>query len=120
MTKYYIADLRKDWTGQRYVTFWRPNNANYAWPLVWAGKYGQDLVDEKADYYCVKEGRSFIRFPVPVAIVDALGVAPRKGEIDGDTGPVVLNTKANRAKLRRAMYQPSGFRTFPTDLRKAA
>lgn len=120
MTEFYICDLRKDWSRHRYITFWRPNNANYAWPLVWAGKYDQALVDEKADYYCVEDGRTFRRFPVPCDIVEALGVQPEPGDIDGNTGPVVLNTKANREKLRKAMYQPAGFRTLSSDLRKAA
>lgn len=117
MTEFYIADLRKEWSRQPYITFWRPDNANYAWPLVWAGKYGKAIVDAKADYYCVKDGRIFRRFPVPCAIVEALGVQPEAGRIDGNTGPVVLNTKANREKLRKAMYRPAGYRTFSTDLR---
>lgn len=110
MTEFYICDLRKDWRRHRYITFWRPANANYAWPLSWAGKYDQATVDVHGSYYCVQEGRTFIRFPVPTAIVEALGVQPQAGDIDGNTGPVVLNTKQNRAILRAALYRPAQIR----------
>lgn len=112
--EFYIVDLRADWTRQPYVTLWRPNNANYAWPLPWAGKYTRAKVDEGGGYYAkVRYGtkRTFDRFPVPAAVVERLAVhSPRPGDIDGNAGPVLLNDKATRAALRRAKYLPPSVR----------
>ena len=37
---------------------------------------------------------------IPCEIADAIAVSPLKGDIDGDSGPVILNTKENWAHLR--------------------
>lgn len=100
--EFYICDLRPVWRKQKYVTFWRPKNANYAWALSWSGKYDRDTIKNANGYYYENDGTTRIRFPVPCHIADAIGVAPKKGDIDGDAGPVVLNTVKNRAILRKA------------------
>lgn len=101
-----ICDLRKEWSWRPYVTFWRPNNANYAYPLSWSGDYSKETVDKNAGYYTEKDGRSYLRFAVPRAVAEALSEPPRPGDIDGDVGPVVLNNEANRRALRKAAYIP--------------
>lgn len=101
-----ICDLRAEWSWRPYVTFWRPNNANYAYPLSWAGDYTESQVIEGGRYYTTKEGgRSLIRFAVERRIAEAMATAPQRGHIDGDTGPVVLNTADNRRKLRAAAFR---------------
>lgn len=100
--EFYICDLRKKWRGKWAITFWRPNDAGYAFPLSWAGRYTRQAVLDGGRYYTVREGRFLMRFAVPCSAADALAIHPPPGKIDGDAGPVVLNTSENRAKLRRA------------------
>lgn len=104
--EFYIADMRRGWRGNPYVTFWRPDNAGYAYPLSWAGRYSKETVVEGGDYYTEREGRSLQRFAVPVEVADKIATAPRPGMIDGDAGPVVINDETNRRKLRRAALLP--------------
>lgn len=106
---YLICDLRTEWKWRPYITFWRPNNANYAYPLSWSGDYLKATVDEAAAYYTELEGRSLIRFAVPRPIAEALSEAPEPGQIDGDAGPVVPNTPENHRALRAMAYIPSSF-----------
>lgn len=104
MSEFYIVDLRSSWTKRPYVTLWRPDNAGYAYSLPWAGKYDEARVRAGGDYYTSKEGgRFFVRFPVPCEIVERLAMPePRPGIIDGNVGPVVINTRKIRSILRRA------------------
>lgn len=109
--EFYIVDLRRAWSGDPYISLWRPNNANYAWPLPWAGRYNKTTVDEGGAYYAWRESRGgkgrFSRFPVPCAVVEKLATAmPAPGRIDGDAGPVLLNNAETRAALRKARYVP--------------
>lgn len=106
--QFYIVDVRPEWRRQKYVTFWRANNSNYAWPLVWAGKYSKSTVDEHASYYCCGNGgRALVRFPVPCEVVDSMAMSdPDKGDIDGNVGPVLRNTDKVRRRLRCFAYIP--------------
>jgi len=107
--EYYIVDVRKEWRHQPYITFWRPNNCNYAYPLAWAGRYTKATVDAQPWYYCNTNGSAWLkRFPVPCEIVERYGVDPRPGIIDGNVGPVLPNTQKMRRKLRRYAYIPEG------------
>lgn len=105
---YFIVDLRDEWRRQKYVTFWRANNSNYAWPLCWAGRYEKSVVDEHASYYCNTNGRKTLqRFAVPCEVVEAMALTPPdKGDIDGNAGPVLRNSEKVRRKLRAAAYIP--------------
>ena len=99
--RFYIADLRPSFRSDPYVTFWRRNNAGYAYPLSWAGQYDAETIARGGAYYMKKEGRALIRCAVPCAQIAALAIEPGPGMIDGNAGPVVQNTVANRRKLRR-------------------
>ena len=99
-----ICDLRPEWNWRPYVTFWRPNNANYAYPLVWAGDYTEAEVIAGGDYYTTIEDGQLIRFPVERRIVEAMATAPEPGHIDNDTGPVVRQTPENCEALRSAAF----------------
>lgn len=104
---FYICDLRPQWRKQRYITFWRPENKGYAWPLPWSGKYTAAQIDESPDYYTKKEGRYFTRFAVPCAVVEVMGGPPGDRDVDGNVGPVVFNTPGNRSRLLAAMRAPA-------------
>lgn len=97
-----ICDLRPDWNGRPYVTFWRPKNANYAYPLSWAGDYTEAEVLAQHGYYTTHDERGLlIRFPIERVLVEPMAKPPAPGIIDGDAGPVVENTAAMRRKLRK-------------------
>ena len=108
--EFFIVDIRHDWRKQKYITFWRPNNSNYAWPLTWAGRYSKETVDGEGHYYCNTNGRKeLIRFPVACEIVEAMALTePDSGDIDGNVGPVLRNSQKVRRKLRAAAYIPPG------------
>lgn len=109
--EYYIVDVRAEWKRRPYITLWRPNNANYAYPLPWAGRYSKPTVDEGGEYYAKRRygsPRAWDRFPVPCDVVERLAEAwPAPGIIDGNTGPVLLNNAATRRALLRAKYVPA-------------
>ncbi len=100
---FYIASMAHTERGHRYVTFWRPRNCGYAWPLSWAGKYTREEVTRNLTYY--NNGESTVA--VRVEAIDALAVAPAPRMIDGDAGPVVINNADNwRAILAVAISPP--------------
>lgn len=96
---YYIASLRHTRKADDFITFWRADNAGYAWPLQWAGQYNRASVEAEMDYY--HNGDRSIA--VPVGVVSSLAVPPASGKVDGDTGPVVMNTAENWKALIAAM-----------------
>ncbi len=99
MVAYYIVSPRHTLKPREhcYITFWRAGDAGYAWPLSWAGRYGEEAVRDPARIY--SDGVSTLA--VPCGLVEAIAVAPQPGDIDGDAGPVVSNTVENWAYLRR-------------------
>lgn len=106
-TDCYIVSLKHTNRETPYITVWRPDNCGYAFPLSWAGKYSQEQVASHPDYY----HRGDDTIAVPCAALDALGVAPEKGMIDNDAGPVIINTRENwaailKAALPGAMHKP--------------
>jgi hypothetical protein len=102
-----ICDLRPDWNWRPYVTFWRPNNANYAYPLAWAGDYTEADVMAAGHYHTTFEGDLLIRFPVLRSLIEAIAIDPKPGVIDGNVGPVIRNTIPLRRKLREIAYAPA-------------
>lgn len=108
---FFVADLRAEWRRNPYVTFWRPRNAGYAYPLPWSGRYTREEIDAQPSYYASAEAGRYTRFPVPCSAVEALATdKPAAYVIDGDVGPVVPNTQANREAIRRARYLPANAR----------
>lgn len=88
---YLIFSPKHTRRGDPYVTFWRSEQRGYAWPLRWAGRYKEcealDIASDDA-------------LPVPEHIVGSMAIdRPDPGWIDGDVGPVVPNTRANRKRL---------------------
>lgn len=87
---YYLVSVKHTRRDQKYIAFWRPDNCGYAWPLSWAGKYTEEQIKAKPDYY----HNGDCTFAVPCELIDSLAVPPEKGYIDNDAGPVVLNKKS--------------------------
>lgn len=114
MSDFYIIDMRPEWSRKPYITVWRPDDAGYAYPLSWGGKYSKETVDAAPGYYCNRGAcasgqprKRLTRFPVPCDVVEALAIPkPTPRIIDGDTGPVLVNDAKTRAALRKAKYMP--------------
>jgi hypothetical protein len=103
MQAYVIVSVAHTLKADLYITFWRPENKGYAWPLSWSGKYSEEEVLKNMEYY--NDGWHTIA--VPVDIAEKLALAPKKGMVDNDAGPVVLNTPANwDMLLHAAIRQP--------------
>jgi len=102
---YYICDMRREWLYKPYVSFWRPDDAGYCYPLTWAGKYKIERIASQLGYYWHRNTKSFTRFPILCEEVDRIAVAPKPKTIDGDVGPVVWMNKNTRATLRAAMLR---------------
>lgn len=100
----YIVSVCHTQRRHKYITFWRPDDRGYCWPLSWAGKYSAENVAANPSYYM--SGCSAIA--VTASVADSLAVHPAKGMIDNDAGPVVLNNRANWQKLLKAMpFKPA-------------
>lgn len=87
---FYVVNLSHLNREHKYVTFWRPDDCGYAFPLSWAGRYPESVVREHLRYY--NRGDNIA---VPCSVVEALAVDPAKGDIDNDAGPVVLSNRDN-------------------------
>jgi hypothetical protein len=115
--QYYIVDVREAWRRKPYVTVWRPKDAGYAFPLPWAGKYTREQIEAHPNYYyTLRYGSTRIleRYPVACEVVGQLGIAPARGVIDGDIGPVIPNSAQVRKVLRRHRYVPRALATPPS------
>lgn len=106
--QYYIVNLSHLHREHRYVTFWRDNDSGYAWPLSWAGRYSESQVREHLDYY-----NSGGNIAVPCAVVDAMAVDPRPGDIDNNAGPVVLSNRTNWGVLQKHQIAPPPYPMVP-------
>lgn len=102
MQEFYIASVKHTHKAHDYITFWRPEDKGYAWPLSWSGKYNEEQVAEGRAWY--HNGEDSIA--VPVQVVEKLGVPPKPGMVDNDVGPVVLNTRDNWNTLIAGVLQP--------------
>lgn len=101
---YCIASIRHTRREHRYITFWRPDDKGYAWPLPWAGRYSAERVLAELSYYNNGERSIAVR----AEAAEALGEPPQSGDVDGDVGPVVRNTAANwKALLAGVIEQPA-------------
>lgn len=85
----YIVSVRHTQRGDQFITFWRPNNAGYAYPLSWAGKYDSDEILQ--GYH----NNGWDTIAVSCDVVDALAEPTPRGWIDNDAGPIVYHNRAN-------------------------
>ncbi|MFD2404854.1 hypothetical protein [Azorhizophilus paspali] len=102
--QFYIVSLKHTLRLHRYITVWRPDNAGYAFPLIWAGKYYELDVRAELDYY--NNGCSTVA--VPCDVLDQIAIPPMPGEIDNDVGPVVPNNAESwRRILANVISEPA-------------
>ena len=108
---YVIVDIRPKFSGCPYITFWRPDNAGYAYPLCWAGDYSEaDIAADPEEYTHRVDNREdspLTMFPVLRSVAEKLGIKPAPGMVDGDAGPVLRNTRNIRAALELMRRKPS-------------
>lgn len=95
MADCFIVSLSHLQRKDRYITFWRPDDKGYAYPLSWAGRYSEARVRASLDYY----NTGAANIAVPCEVVEPMAVEPRPGDIENDAGPVVLNNAANWRRL---------------------
>lgn len=98
MSEYFIVSAKHTKKTDKYVTFWRPDNAGYCWPLSWAGRYTSAVIEGSPDYY----NNVCDSFCVPCEEVMKIAISPEPNTVDGDAAPVVQNNKDNWARLRAA------------------
>ena len=67
---YLIMSAKHTRKSDRWITFWRPNNAGYAWRTDWMGLYEESAIVAHPGYY---DNRSDT-FAVPAAFVLARAV----------------------------------------------
>ena len=102
MTEYYVAALGPAHAGGLFIAFRRAlPGEGVCWPLPWAGTWSEAAVTEAAAE--LNDGMEAVAAPRDA--VHALATAPPAGKIDGDAGPVVRNTAANRRALVLAARQ---------------
>ena len=102
MTEYYVAALGPAHAHGLFISFRRlVPEGGLCWPLPWAGTWPEAAVMEGA----AELNDGVEAAAVPKEAVHALATAPPPGKIDGDAGPVVRNTAANRQALVLAARQ---------------
>ena len=106
--EYFIVNLSHLHREHSYVTVWRPDNAGYAWPLSWAGRYPESQVRASLAYY-----NSGSNVAVPCEVLEALAVAPGPGMVDNDAGPVVPSNALNWKRILRSVIGPVSYRMVP-------
>lgn len=98
---FYVVSVGHTKREDRYITFWRADDAGYSYPLSWSGKYERERIAGNLGYY--NDGDRNIA--VPCRVVDPLAVPPEPGRIDNDAGPVVVNNAANWLRLLAATIE---------------
>lgn len=102
MAEYYVAALGPAHAQGLFIGFRRPApSEDVCWPLPWAGLWPEADVVEAAAH--LNDGIEAVA--APKESVYALATPPPPGKIDGDAGPVVRNTAANRRALVFAARQ---------------
>lgn len=84
--KYYKLSVKRTDKKDKYITFWRANNAGYCWWLEWAGEY-----DEPGSEY-------ELHFVKHVSVDDVTPLIETITNADG-TFKVVKNMAKNRKAL---------------------
>ncbi len=105
----YVVSIKHTKRRDAYITVWRPDDRGYAWSLGNAGRYPIDRIMSHLGYY--NSGCSAVA--VPCSVLDSLAVTPKPGMIDGDVGPVVLNTRAEWRKILASVVSPPAYESKP-------
>lgn len=105
----FVVNLSHHKQEDRYITFWRPEDCGYAWPLAWAGRYRREDVIKSQGYY----NSGYGNIAIPCHAVASMLEDPEPGMIDNNAGPVVRNTKENWLQILAAVVVEPGERPWP-------
>ena len=50
-THFFVVNISHTIKERPYISFWRPADAGYAWPLSWSGRYERSRILAHLDYY---------------------------------------------------------------------
>lgn len=109
MADCFIVNLSHLQRSHRYVTFWRPDDKGYAYPLSWSGRYAEERVRAALHYY----NTGTANIAVPCDVIEQLAVDPTPGDIDNDAGPVVRNNAANWRRIIAGVLVPPPYPPQP-------
>lgn len=88
---------------KNFIEFFRPDNSGYALRLHAAGRYTEQQVMERPDYY--NDGECNIA--VPCDVIESLSSPAPDGYFDDNGGVVVLNNAKNwRKAIKNAVAKP--------------
>jgi hypothetical protein len=115
--RFFVVDLRTEWTRQPYITLWGPNHSGYNWSLSHAGRYTAEELDARDGYTTnrrwVVSKRARVgpweRFGVPCEVMEQIASDPDthgRWRLDNGGGPIVRNSEAVRKLLRANRYVP--------------
>lgn len=112
MNMYYVIALQEKINKNPYITFWRPNDAGYCYPVPWAGEYTEARIIEGGHYYTCRRWQEktkdytgiWERIAVRTDLIKPFCIDPAYGLIDGDVGPVIANTGKMRTAFRRLRF----------------
>ncbi|TBL50563.1 hypothetical protein EYY98_08990 [Obesumbacterium proteus] len=101
--EYFILSVHHCTREKNFIEFFRPNNSGYALRLHAAGRYTEQQVTERPDYY--NDGDCNIA--VPCDVIESLSSPAPDGYFDDNGGVVVLNNSKNwRKAIKNAVAKP--------------
>lgn len=115
--KYFILSVHHCTREKRFIEFFRPNNSGYAFRLHVAGRYADQQVMERLNYY----NDGVCNIAVPCDVVASLSSPAPDGYFDDNGGVVVLNNannwrQATKNTIAKPMYEPKP--KYPRSRRK--
>lgn len=101
--EYFILSVHHCAREKNFIEFFRPNDSGYALRLHAAGRYTEQQVMERPNYY--NDGNCNIA--VPCDVIESLSSPAPDGYFDDNGGVVVLNNAKNwRKAIKNAVTKP--------------
>lgn len=101
--EYFILSVHHCSREKSFIELFRPNDSGYAFRLHSAGRYTEQQVMERPDYY--NDGDCNIA--VPCDVIESLSSPAPDGYFDDNGGVVVLNNAKNwRKAIKNAVAKP--------------
>lgn len=106
--KCYVVSLKHTRYTDKYICFWRPANAGYAYHLKEAGQYLEDVVRGHDDYYATCD-----TVAVPCHVLDEVASLSVAGVVDRHSALVVKNTAENWRLIFKHMVVVPVAKVYP-------